>query len=162
MTKRTSETKQVNQIYMYGCVTTGKPTPVTWTVLAETVAVGATEIKLQIPVTWSVGDEIVIASTGGHTNQKENEKHTIESISNNQMTLTLTEALKYDHLGETQTFEGGVTLETRAEVGLLTHNVVVRGSNLKDWNGKIEACPVDFDPGKSQCIRWKYEIKAIW
>ncbi|KAI0215602.1 Fibrocystin-L [Lamellibrachia satsuma] len=48
----------------------GKPTPVTWTVLAETVAVGATEIKLQIPVTWSVGDEIIIASTGGHTSQK--------------------------------------------------------------------------------------------
>ena len=150
MTKSTSETKQVNQIYMYGCVTTGKPTPVTWTVLAETVAVGATEIKLQIPVTWSVGDEIVIASTGGHMSQKENEEHTIEIISNDHMTLTLTEALEYDHLGETQTFEGGVTLETRAEVGLLTHNVVVRGSNLKDWNDKIEACPVDFDPGKSQ------------
>ena len=129
------------------CVTTGKPTPVTWTVLAETVAVGATEIKLQIPVTWSVGDEIIIASTGGHTSQKENEKRTIKTISSD--TMTLTEALKYDHLGETQTFEGGFTLETRAEVGLLTHNVVVRGSNLKDWNDKIEACPVDFDPGKS-------------
>ena len=84
--------------------------------------------------------------------QNENEKCTIASISNDTMILTLTKPLKYVHLGETQTFEGGVTLETRAEVGLLTHNVVVRGSNLKDWNDKIEACPDGFDPGKSQYI----------
>ena len=133
---------------MYVCVITGKPTPVTWTLLAETVAAGATEIKLQVPVTWSVGDEIVIASTGGHDSQKESEKCTIASVSNDQMTLTLTKALKYVHLGETQTFDGDITLETRAEVGLLTHNVVVRGSNLKDWNDKIEACPVDFEAGR--------------
>ena len=135
--------------------------------LAETVAAGATEIKLQVPVTWSVGDEIVIASTGGHTSQKENEKCTIASVSSDQMTLTLTKALEYDHLGETQTFEGGITLETRAEVGLLTHNVVVRGSNLKDWNDKIEACPDGFDPGKLQCLVFNFcktvcIISAVW
>ena len=141
-----------NKVLKHVCLTTGMPTPVTWTVLAETVAAGATEIKLQIPVTWSANDEIVIASTGGHTSQKENEKCTIASVSSDQMTLTLTKALEYDHLGETQTFDGGITLETRAEVGLLTHNVVVRGSNLKDWNDKIEACPDGFDPGKSQHI----------
>ena len=129
-------------------LTTGKPTPVTWTLLAETVAIGDTDIKLQLPVTWSVGDEIVIASTGGHDSQKENEKCTIAAVSDDQMTLTLTKALEYVHLGETQTFEGDITLETRAEVGLLTHNVVVRGSNLKAWNDKIEACPVDFEAGK--------------
>ena len=79
--------------------------------------------------------------------QRENEKHTIAAVSPDQMTLTLAEALEFGHLGETQTFEGGITLETRAEVGLLTHNVVVRGSNLKDWNDEVEACPAGFDPG---------------
>ena len=79
--------------------------------------------------------------------QRENEKHTIAAVSPDQMTLTLVEALEFGHLGETQTFQGGITLETRAEVGLLTHNVVVRGSNLKDWNDQVEACPAGFDPG---------------
>ena len=43
--------------------------------------------------------------------------------------------------------EPGKALEARAEVGLLTHNVVVRGSDNKQWHDTIEACPEGFDPG---------------
>ena len=39
----------------------------------------------------------------------------------------------------------GVTLETRAEVGLLTRNVVVRGSVQEEWVEEIEACLEEFD-----------------
>ena len=42
----------------------------------------------------------------------------------------------------------GHTLEARAEVGLLTHNVVVRGSNDPQWDDVIEACPAGFDTGE--------------
>ena len=68
-------------------------------------------------------------------------------ISADGRTLTLNETLDYDHLGETAQLGGGHTLEMRAEVGLLTHNVVVRGSVNKQWSELIEACPAGFDTG---------------
>ena len=42
---------------------------------------------------------------------------------------------------------GQYNLEARAEVGLLTHNVVVRGVNNKEWGDTIKACPQGFDTG---------------
>ena len=45
--------------------------------------------------------------------------------------------------------DGSVTLEARAEVGLLTHNVVVRGSDNDEWHDVIKACPEGFDTGIS-------------
>ena len=42
----------------------------------------------------------------------------------------------------------GYTLEARAEVGLLTRNIVIRGSNNPQWHDKIEACPDGFDTGE--------------
>jgi hypothetical protein len=41
----------------------GKPKTPTWTVLASTAAAGATQITLNTAVNWSVGDQIIIAST---------------------------------------------------------------------------------------------------
>ncbi|CAF5011512.1 unnamed protein product, partial [Rotaria socialis] len=41
-------------------------------------------------------------------------------------TLTLNSALNYDHMGITQTV-GSTSVEIRAEVGLLSHNVVFQG-----------------------------------
>ena len=120
----------------------------TWTVLEETANIGDDFLKLRAPVDWSVNDSIAIASTGGHMSQSENEKMQIKSISPDGLTVYLTEKLKHKHLGITQSFSGGVTLETRAEVGLLTHNVVVRGYNDPQWNDKIPACPDGFDPGE--------------
>ena len=55
--------------------------------------------------------------------------------------------LEHTHLGETLETEG-VELEVRGEVGLLTRNVVVRGSNNKEWHDFIEACPDGFDTGR--------------
>ena len=42
----------------------------------------------------------------------------------------------------------GYTHEARAEVGLLTRNIVIRGSNNPQWHDKIEACPKGFDTGE--------------
>ena len=79
--------------------------------------------------------------------QAENEVRTIASVSADGMTLTLTEALEHTHLGVSVPLPGGKVLEGRAEVGLLTRNVVVRGSQSMDWAEKIEACPEGFNTG---------------
>lgn len=54
--------------------------------------------------------------------------------------------MTYDHVAVTETY-GSKTVELRAEVGLLTHNVKVQGSSDDQWADKIEACPDGFDTG---------------
>ena len=103
-------------------------------------------IELQQPVEWNIGDEIVIATTGHHHSQNENEKMTIADISNDKRTLNLTSPLNYTHHGESETFDGTV-VDFRAEVGLLTHNVVVRGNRDPQWKTIIEECPEAFHTG---------------
>ncbi|XP_056273684.1 fibrocystin-L-like [Pseudoliparis swirei] len=126
----------------------GIPVPVTWTHLAETAANGSVTLTLMKAVTWKVGDEIVIASTGHRHSQKENEQKTIAAVSADGRTLTLTEPLEYSHLGVTVTLPDGTVFEGRAEVGLLTRNIVVRGAVHQDWNKAIEACPEGFNSGE--------------
>ncbi|CAH1803035.1 unnamed protein product, partial [Owenia fusiformis] len=124
----------------------GKPISPTWTHLGSTAAAGATSITLNEAVSgWTVGDEIVIATTGGRHSQKETETRTITAISGT--TLTLDSALVYEHLGVSETFSDGTTVQFRAEVGLLTRNVVVKGSRDMQWADEIEACPDGFNTG---------------
>uniref|UniRef100_A0A8C5R062 PKHD1 like 1 n=1 Tax=Leptobrachium leishanense TaxID=445787 RepID=A0A8C5R062_9ANUR len=127
----------------------GLPVPVTWTHLAQTAEAGTSTITLKQSVTWKAGDEIVIASTGDRLSQKENEKRTILSVSADGKTLTLEEPLTYKHLGISITLPDDSVFEARAEVGLLTRNVVVRGSTNMEWSETIPACPEGFDPGES-------------
>uniref|UniRef100_UPI00398F2CC2 PKHD1 like 1, tandem duplicate 1 n=1 Tax=Pristiophorus japonicus TaxID=55135 RepID=UPI00398F2CC2 len=126
----------------------GLPVPVTWTHLSQTADAGTSTLILQKAVTWRPGHEIVIASTGDRHSQRENEKRTIEAVSANGQTLNLTEPLNYTHLGVSVTLPDGIVFEGRAEVGLLTRNIVVRGSNNVEWNDKIKACPNGFNTGE--------------
>ena len=68
-------------------------------------------------------------------------------ISDDGLTLTFTPPLQYNHISLVQTIDG-VTLATRAEVGLLTRNVVVRGSVQTEWVEEILACVDEFDTSK--------------
>ena len=137
---------------------TGQRIGITWTFLASTAQAGDITIDLLEEVEWYVGDEIVIATTGLRHSQIETETRTITGISGS--TLTLDEALVYKHLGETVTY-GSDTLEARAEVGLLTHNVVVRGYNDPQWNDVIEKCEAGFDTGwYCAYLRSNLEIKC--
>lgn len=97
---------------------------VAWTKLAATAPAGSTQIVLSSPVDWRVGERIVIASTALDPHQAET--RTIRAISGN--TLTLDRALDYGHFGQIQTFEGRV-LDQRAEVGLLSRNIVIQGDD---------------------------------
>jgi hypothetical protein len=97
---------------------------VSWTKLGATAPKDATMLTLSIDIDWRVGERIVVASSA--IDYKQAEERTITAV--NGRTVTLDRALTYTHYGEVQTFDAGkVTLDERAEVGLLTRNIVVQG-----------------------------------
>lgn len=49
----------------------------------------------------------------------------------------------------------------RAEVGLLTHNVVVRGSVNHQWSETIEACPAGFDTGTYFTELFEFYLESV-
>ncbi|XP_078542271.1 fibrocystin-L [Lissotriton helveticus] len=126
----------------------GLPVPVTWTRLAQTAEANSSTLVLADAVTWKVGDEIVIASTGDRLAQRQNEKRSITAVSDDGRTLTIDTPLTNKHLGVSVTLPDGRVFEARAEVGLLTRNILIRGSNNVEWNDTIAACPDGFDPGE--------------
>ncbi len=77
--------------------------------------------------------------------------------------LTFKEPLKHKHLGEDVKIDkdGKHILPVYAEVGLLTHNIVFRGSQDMSWYEEIPACPDDFSPGMlltvyGSLVTWSY------
>ncbi|SFB94508.1 Por secretion system C-terminal sorting domain-containing protein [Algibacter lectus] len=106
----------------------------TWTQLNVTASSGVTSITLKETIDWEIGDEIVIASTDFDPHQAE--KRTITSVSGT--TIGLNTPLTYMHWGVEQIYNNGtvdLTLDERAEVGLLTHNLKVRGDASSETNG---------------------------
>ncbi|MGH7561779.1 MAG: G8 domain-containing protein [Gemmatimonadales bacterium] len=95
-----------------------------WTRLNVTAAAGATQIVLERSMGWRAGDRIVIASTD--LNPLQAEEAVVASVQG--ATVTLQAALRFAHWGAPQTFANR-TLDERAEVGLLTRNIVVRGDS---------------------------------
>lgn len=87
--------------------------------------------------------------------KNENEVREIASVSSDGLTLTLTEALKYEHVSMEQTLAGR-TIQTRAEVGLLTRNVKIRGNINTDFVTNIEACDEKWNPGKNYLYLFIY------
>ncbi|KAL7883851.1 hypothetical protein SRHO_G00015090 [Serrasalmus rhombeus] len=126
----------------------GIPIPMPWTRLAQTANSKSSILTLMDAVTWRVGDEIVVASTGDRHSQIENEVRIIAAVSADGRTLTLTQPLNYTHLGESVTLPDGTVFEARAEVGVLTRNIVVRGSVNQEWSDQIQACPDGFNTGE--------------
>ena len=104
----------------------------TWTQLGATAASGASQITLRQAVSWPVGSQIIIPTTGDYVSQGESEVRTITARSTDGLTLTLDSPLNYTHLGVSQ-IVGSVTVEARGEVGLLSHNILFQGqSSTKD------------------------------
>ena len=121
-----------------------------WVRLARTLRPNTEQsniIVLDRPVDWAVGDQIVVTATDylpGHS-----EQFTIESVSADKKTLTVTENAKYIHNGEPYlladtpsrekgykrlgldiTVDGEPAAETRAAVGLLTRSIrIVSGGD---------------------------------
>lgn len=99
-----------------------------WTKLSATVNKGSNKITLADTTDWKVGDQVVIASTDFEYKQAETFK--IQSISGN--AVTLDKAVQYMHYGQIQSYtddEGNTkTVDQRAEVGLLSRNIVIKGA----------------------------------
>ncbi|MGH2754000.1 MAG: G8 domain-containing protein [Actinomycetota bacterium] len=97
---------------------------VPWTRLAATAEPDDRAIKLAGDVRWEPGDRIVIASTDYW--RTHDEERTITSVDGDR--IQLDDPLDFQHWGEVQTLHGH-TVDERAEVGLLTRNITVRGSD---------------------------------
>ncbi|WAR05669.1 PKHL1-like protein [Mya arenaria] len=91
---------------------------------------------------------IVIATTGSRGSEGETEKKVISAI--NGQTITLADALEFMHLGVSETFTGSCmeVAHYRAEVGLLTRSVVVRGNDDAQYHSEVEKCEAGFDAGR--------------
>nr|MCU0950911.1 hypothetical protein [Burkholderiaceae bacterium] len=101
----------------------GAPRSRNWTRLdGGDVPAGARTIRVAEATGWTAGDQIVIATSS--FNQAEYSVATIERISGT--VITLREPLRYRHFGAARQV-GDVTVDVRAEVGLLTQNIVIQG-----------------------------------
>lgn len=103
-----------------------------WTMLAPgyTANVGDTIITTESATGWQVGNEIIITSTD--FDYAQTEQRTITGITGN--TIILSESLRYLHYGVITHVPHGVagvptTIDERAEVGLLSHNIKIKGAD---------------------------------
>ncbi|PRP84766.1 hypothetical protein PROFUN_07420, partial [Planoprotostelium fungivorum] len=110
-----------------------------WTRLASNALQGSRSVQLQQPVSWTVGDSILIASTDfsevmgpsdpiqmkGNVFPDQHETRKIISLSSDKKTITLDSPLTFNHWGQ------GIE---RAEVGLLTKRIVIQGDVSSDGN----------------------------
>jgi len=101
----------------------------TWSLMDTTAEPGATEITIYEMIDWKVGEQIGIAATS--YDPREGEKRFITAIDRtdpNKPKLTLDKPLAYKHFAATEKIgDKGEEIDMRAEVGLLTRNVVYRG-----------------------------------
>jgi hypothetical protein len=99
-----------------------------WSKLSATAEPGASSIALKDDAaTWRAGDRLLIVASG--FDPREAEVVTVTSVSGSNVSFT--PALKYRHVGLTQTYDGK-TLDQRAAVGLLSRNIVIRGADDSD------------------------------
>ncbi|HEY8256932.1 MAG TPA: G8 domain-containing protein [Gemmatimonadales bacterium] len=101
-----------------------------WTRLAATASAGANQLTLETAPGWRAGDRIVVASTEFDPNRAE--VGIVQSISG--ANVTLSQPLLYSHYGQLQTY-AGTTVDERAEVGLLTRNIVIQGDSASSAGG---------------------------
>ena len=142
----------------------GRPVGVTWTNLGATAPAGANKIVLKEPVIWPIGSLIVIATTGDSTTQGQTETATIIGKSSDNITLTLDVNLANTHLGVKRTVGTGstaVSFYVRAEVGLLSRNVIFKGYHDNSWDRLLSApaCPTTFNAGQfavQSCFLGRY------
>ncbi|KAJ1563776.1 Fibrocystin-L, partial [Nowakowskiella sp. JEL0078] len=94
--------------------------------LRETAQINSTIIKLNEFVDWDIGEQIVIASTAPDPTQAE--EAFIKSVKNDAFgaVLTLDRKLNYTHASVVELIDGRM-IEIRAEVGLLSRNIVIEG-----------------------------------
>jgi hypothetical protein len=111
---------------------------VSWTELDSTVQPGDTTLTVVEEVNWSVGDEIMVTSTDYNQYHTEFFKITTIKTLNGKTTLSLATAFEHKHYAAVEE-HGFDTLTIRAEVCLMTRNVVFRGDPETSSTNKFGA-----------------------
>jgi cell migration-inducing and hyaluronan-binding protein len=101
-----------------------------WTRLAATAPAGASQLQLEAAPDWRPGDKLVVASTDFDPARAE----LVTVTSRNGSLVQLAQPLAFTHYGEVQSI-AGKTVDERAEVGLLTRNIVVQGDSASSAAG---------------------------
>ncbi len=121
-----------------------------WTRLSLTASAGQTSIKLDSPVNWKQGQQILLTTTNRSVDQTE--VLTIQDISSDGLTLQLHEQLAYSHYAGSQTYDNGKngadarswSVNMSAEVGLLSRNIKISGdanSEIDGYGGHLMTMP---------------------
>ena len=95
---------------------------VSWSRLAAHATSGSAELRVDDSTGWRAGQRLFVASTDFDFEQTE--ARVIRHVSG--ATVGLDAPLEYSHYGEVQEY-GGRVLDERAEVGLLSRNIVIEG-----------------------------------
>lgn len=107
-----------------------------WTQLAQSAAIGDTMLHLASAADWRLGDQLVIAPTLDASS--EGEVVTVTGVDPTKTIFNFTPPLQYAHFGETSTYHNTNStwiLDERAEVGLLTRNLLIQGDAGSDATG---------------------------
>lgn len=105
-------------------------TRTSWTRLNATAHQNGAQLTLAEASDWRVGDRIVVASTD--YDYAQDETFTITTVSGKQITLDA--SLRYMHWGELQSYNGK-TVDERAEVALLSRNILIQGDPSAESDG---------------------------
>ena len=117
---------------MYGC-----PVANRMAYLKNTVTPGLNTITTDIETGWTIGDRIFIAATS--FDSRESEEFIIDSITGDQ--ITLSSPIQFKHLGkdDTTTLAYGTEEHFGAEIGLLSRNIIIDGSDQDEniFGGRV-------------------------
>ena len=120
----------------------GKPRSHVWTDMFSTADAGATSITLNtvsVDNDWAIGEDIVIASTDYDGTHSEVRTITGVTMRSTNPVITFDKPLEWKHFAGRETVgTSGDFIDMRAEVGLLSRNVVFRGdpeTSLKNLYG---------------------------
>lgn len=109
---------------------------ISWTQLGANAVAGTTSIVLKQPVDWQKDDSIVVVSS--RTNWNEAEQRLIQSVQPGGMVLNLTAPLQFPHTGVVKNYTDGSrawSADLRAQVGLLSHNILIQGDAASAASG---------------------------
>ena len=105
----------------------GLPRTASWTRLGATASAGAEAVTLAEGVDWPAGARVVLASSGHSQDEAEVAELLADAAGGAE--LSLTSPLTHQHFGaKAAELYGAQEVDVRAEVGLLSHNVIIEGA----------------------------------